>query len=294
MQDLLGLGDEQKLRSVAGLAGGIGHRGAACGIMVGGAVVLGLAGMDENLEQEEAVAINSARVREFIRKFGANAGSSLCSKITRTDFDDERQLRKYILARSLGCIKLVATSAPELTDIIARDNDVPDARYQELNRRFSEKNFHCAHSVIVNASERLGVEPPFSPHALIPLNGGLGYSGSTCAALLAGCIVIGNRTGGDTRDNSIFKTFRRMILTLVQGSAAFNRLDLSPANDALLRCARLFDWFEDSFRSHLCREITGVDFEDDAGARDYFEGDIMSKCVSMAEQTAARAAELAG
>jgi len=294
MQDLLGLGDEKKLRSVAGLAGGVGHQGAACGILVGGAIAIGLASSGADEDQNEAAARTCAKVRGYIRKFEEQSGGSLCREIIHTNFDDGWQLRKYFLVGSLRCMKLAKKSAAILTDIISDEGPAPDKQCYELNRRFSERDFHCAHYVLVRASEHLNVEPALPPHVLIPFNGGIGYSGSTCAALLGGCIAIGAKTGGDTSRNSTLRTLRRLALTLVRGTAVFNRLDLSPANDALMRCAELFRWFEDKFHFHQCRKITGIDFDDDAQVRDYFERDVVSKCVAMAEETAAKAAEMAG
>lgn len=292
MQDLLGLGDAKKLKSVAGLAGGVGHQGAACGILVGGALALGLASAGTDEDQAAITARGCAYVGEFVRRFMRQSGSALCRDIARTDFDDGWQLRKYILARSRNCVRLASRSAYMLADIIDGADKPPDELYYDLNRKFSDNNFHCAYSVVMLASEELDVNPVFPPNVLIPLNGGIGYSGSTCAALLGGCIVIGLKRGGDTSQAGTHAFLRRLLLTLIQGSAAFNRLDLSPANDALLRCAELCKWFESNFHSHLCREIIRTDFSDSQQARQYFEENIISKCISMAEETAAKAAEL--
>lgn len=292
MQDLLGLGDAKKLRPVAGLAGGVGHQGAACGILVGGALALGLASAGTDEDQAAIAARGCGYVSEFVRRFAKESGGTLCKDIARTDFDDDRQLRKYILTRSRNCVKLASRSAYMLADIIDSADKQPDELYYDLNRKFSDNNFHCAYSVVMLASEELDMNPVFPPIALIPLNGGIGYSGSTCAALLGGCIVIGLKRGGDTSQTGTLASFRRLFLTLIQGSAAFNRLDLSPANDALLRCGELYKWFEGNFHSHLCREIIRTDFGDAQQARQYFEGNIISKCVTMAEETAAKAAEL--
>ncbi|UCD58209.1 MAG: C_GCAxxG_C_C family protein [Candidatus Hydrogenedentota bacterium] len=292
MQDLLGLGDARKLKSVAGLAGGVGHQGAACGILVGGALALGLASADADEDQAAITAKGCMYAAEFVRRFSRECGSTLCRDIARTDFADDWQLRKYILAGSRKCIKLASKSASIMVDILNQTNREPDKLYRELNRRFSENDFHCGYSVARLASEELDINPMLPPNMLIPLNGGIGYSGSTCAALLGGCSAVGLVRGGDSSQTGTLMSFRRLALTLIQGSAAFNRLDLSPANDALLRCAELCRWFESRFHSLLCREIVQTDFRDRYHARRYFERNVISKCILMAEQTAAKAAEL--
>jgi hypothetical protein len=180
-----------------------------------------------------------------------------------------------------------------LVDMIGDENPPADKRCADLNSLFSGKGFHCAHSTFVKASESLGIGPVLSFNMLVPLNGGIGYSGSTCGALLGGCLMIGLQKCGDTSQNSMLRMLRRTLVSILQGSAAFNRVDLSPANDALIRCAELAKWFEGKYGPSLCREITGIDFDDEAQAHEYFDSDIVSKCVSIAEETGAKAAQLA-
>jgi hypothetical protein len=292
VQDLLGQRDTRKLKSAAGLAGGVGHKGAACGILVGGSLGLALASANVHEDQETIAARSCMYVSEYVRRFETLAQSGLCRDIIRTDFDDERQLRKYILTKSLGCVKLISRATGVLLDIVSRQGEAPDEHCYELNREFADRDFHCAHSVLMLAAERVDANLTLPPHMLIPLDGGIGYSGSTCAALLGGCMVIGLVRGGDTSQGSMLGTFRRMALTLIQGSAAFNRLDLSPANDALLRCAKLADWFKATFHSVSCREIAGVDFADDHQRGSFFEQDGMGKCVAMIQETTTKAVEL--
>lgn len=293
MQDLLGLGDDDKLKSAAGLAGGIGHQGAACGIVLGGALALGLACAEADTNQDDRAAASCAQTREFLRRFTFETGGVLCSEISRTDFDVDSQARKYYLTESIGCIRLASKSASILADIVEEKNPPPDDRCAELNLLFSKADFHCAHSTFVSACERLDTKPAFPPHALAPLDGGIAYSGSTCGALLGGCLFIGLRKCGDTSQNSILKTLRRTIVMIVNGSAGFSRTDLSPADEALVHCAELLKWFEGKYGSGQCREIVGIDFDDEAAAREFFEKGAVSNCVSMAHETAAKAVELA-
>lgn len=293
MQDLLGTGDARKVKSAAGLAGGIGHRGAVCGIVTGGALALALSSTRADEDQAQITARGSRNVGQFIRRFVGEAGDTLCRNIIRTDFDDDRQLRRYILTRSLTCVRLASRAASILVDIIDRPDQIGDGAYERLNQRFSGERFHCAYSVVMKASEQLNIHPIPPPPMVIPLNGGLGYEGRTCAALLGGCLVIGLQNGGDTSETSMILLLRRLVLKLVHGSAAFNRLDLSPANDALLRCSELFGWFLDRYSSTLCRELTRTDFHDDIQARRYFEEGGLARCREIADETAGKASELA-
>ncbi|MBI5116393.1 C_GCAxxG_C_C family protein [Candidatus Poribacteria bacterium] len=293
MQDLLGLGDTKKLLSVAGLAGGIGHQGAACGILVSGALSLGLASARAEEDQATIIARGCMRADEYVRRFKKESCGALCKEITGTNFDDDAQLRRYIISKSRACVKLASKATAIMCDIIEQPHHEVDEFYLTLNRAFADNNFNCAHSVSTLVSEELGMPPTLSLNMLMPLNGGIGYSGLTCAALIGGCMAIGTAQGGDTSQTGAFRVLARILLTLIQGKKAFNRLDLSPANDALLRCAELSKWFEKKFGSRACRDIIKIDFHDKRRSQEFFDRKVISKCISVAKETATKAAELA-
>ena len=105
-------------------------------------------------------------------------------------------------------------------------------------------------------------------------------------------MIIGILKGGDAGKAGAFLTLRRLMLTLLQGNAAFNRLDLSPANDALLRCAELTRRFRAEFHSLQCRKISETDFTDTDSCREFFGQTGIEKCAALAEKTAVMAVEL--
>jgi len=292
MQDLLGLGGAEKVKATTGLAGGVGHQGAACGILVGGTLALGLASADADETQEDVVTRGCAHAAEYVQRFRQEFESTLCRDIAKTDFDDSWQLRKFLLLKSGNCMKVMSKSVSILIDILDHTDEMQNEPIRELNRGFSDREFHCAGSVVFKASEQLEEVSPLPPHILIPFNGGIGYSGSTCGALLGGCIRIGLSKGADVSQTPMLASLRRIFATLVWGTRAFNDPALSPANDALMRCAKLAEWFEEKFHSTQCRKITGTDFEDKQQTTHYFESGIISDCAAMAEETALKAAEL--
>ncbi len=293
MHNLIGFdGFKELLLSAAGLAGGIGHQGAVCGTLVSGALVLGLESAEPGDGDEEAAARSSMFVSDFVRKFNADVGKTLCEDITEVDFADDWQVRKYTATGALKCLKLTSEGASMIVDILNQKGRSPDNEYFILNRGFSDKGFNCAHSTIRMAFEKMGLNLEIPKNALIPLNGGIGYSGSTCTALVGGCMAIGLLRGGDNSEGGILANLRRQAKTLTQGSSAFKNLELSPTADALVRCSELFTWFEERFSSHLCRKITDIDFHHQLQAQKYFSEDSLTKCISIAEETAAKTQEL--
>jgi C_GCAxxG_C_C family probable redox protein len=291
MQDLLGLRDSNRIKAVAGLAGGVGHKGAVCGIVTGGSMALALAAAQTEEEQATLTARGSTLVHLFVRRFLERNGSTLCSKIACTDFNNDSGVRKYLLTRSRICIKAASRAAVDMIDLI-EEMPQPEEKFHRLNGIFFEYDFHCAYAALSQAAEAMELTRMLGPNILIPFNGGIGYSGSTCAALLGGCMAIGLARGGDTSETSTIASIKRILLTLLLGASIFSRRDLSPANDALLRCEKLFSWFEDTYGAHLCRELARTDFNDSQQAADYVPAGI-ERCKALAAETAAKAAEFA-
>lgn len=292
MQDLLGLRDSKRIKAISGLAGGIGHRGAACGIVTGGALALALASAQSEEDQAAITARGSMLVNRYVTLFVRQSGSTLCRDIARCDFADDWQVRKYMLVSSRRCVRLASKAAEIMVDLIDEIERPPEEAFFDLNRGFCEADFHCAYSVVYRAAEILERKHQLGPNILIPLNGGIGYSGSTCAALLGGCIAIGLSRGGDTSEGGMASSLWRILVTLVLGSSAYSKLNLSPANDALLRCGELFSWFHEKYGAHLCREITRTDFADRNATAQFFK-DGIERCKAIGEETAAKAAGLA-
>lgn len=294
MQDLLGLGDTTVLKSASGLAGGIGHLGADCGIVTGGALGLCLAGQISQEDDDEATARGSAMARDFMGEFAELNKSTLCKEITQTDFDHIWQVRKFIFLKSGTCKNAASKSLSLLASIVNRNDGESYDLCRDLNRRFADQGFNCAQFVVNTASEKMGLDPVFPSNMLVPFNGGIGYGGSTCSALIGGVLSIGLMRGGDTREGaSLFMTLRKVFRLLLEGGAAYDRLYLSPANDALLRSAELAKWFIREFHSMSCRDLIGVDFSNTSQVKEFFGQEFISTCVSRAEKTALKAVALA-
>jgi hypothetical protein len=292
MQDLLGLGDSKRIKAVAGLAGGIGHQGAACGILTGGSLALALVSAQSEEDQAAITARGSTLVNQYVNRFTRISGSALCREITRTDFGIDNEVRRYMLVGARNCVKLASKAAETLVDLIAGADKPGLQKFDELNQKFAQKDFHCAYSVLSHIAEILDNGQLLGPTLLIPLNGGIGYSGSTCAALLGGCMAIGLARGGDASEGGMSAAFKRILLTLLLGTSAYSKLNLSPANDALLRCGELFSWFQNSYGTHLCRGLTRIDFDIETGVDHYF-ADGIERCKTIGAETAEKAAELA-
>jgi C_GCAxxG_C_C family probable redox protein len=88
-------------RIAAGLGGGLGTQGEACGALTGGVLVMGLAyGSDEVAEREEKDALY-ARTAAFVRRFGELNGALRCRDLVGLDLSTPAGLEEY-RARNLS------------------------------------------------------------------------------------------------------------------------------------------------------------------------------------------------
>jgi C_GCAxxG_C_C family probable redox protein len=287
VSNLLSVDDFQKLTlSTSGFAEGIGCHGAVCGTLVGGALALSLVCANHDKSTDKFAEKGCLCVRNYARQFTHKFGSTLCEDITNTDFSDDWQVRKHAAIGSLQCIKLASQSAAMIADILnQKQGSLPDY-FSELNREFSNNNFHCAYVVVQKVLESMEINSSIFPkQMLIPLNGGIGYCGSTCTALIGGCMVLGILRGGDNSQGGVSETIWRQTKVLIKGTAAYSNPNHSPANEALLLCSELISWFEEKYSSHLCHKITRVNFDDKRSSQEYFSNGTMPKCSSIAEET---------
>jgi hypothetical protein len=286
---------QQLVMATTGFAGGLGYEGAACGLLTSGSLILGLSSASQSKSEDDiAIAVRgSMKVNEYVHQFKQNFGSTLCEGIIERDFSDNWQVRKHVLFDSLSCMNLASKAAILIADILNKADQSFDNHLLGLINEFSNRNFHCANSVMKMIVKKTNMGNRLPERMLIPLNGGIGYNGSTCAALLGGCLAIGMLWGADTSPGGMFKTVATQIKTFTRGSVVPKTSKLSPSSNALIGCSELFVWFEKNFKSFLCCEITGANFLNKHDTHTYFSQDGVSKCMGIAEKTAKKVEELA-
>ena len=120
-------------------------------------------------------------------------------------------------------------------DVEKRKKEVSEKAYSY------ERQYHCCSQATLFAlQEALGLEDELALKAASSLCGGVGLSGNTCGALLAGVMVMGMKMGrGDLKEG-----FARVMKAMV------------PAN-------RLVRWFEAEYGTTVCRNISGLEVNEE-------------------------------
>jgi C_GCAxxG_C_C family probable redox protein len=115
-----GLDKTLALKIACGFAGGIGRMGRTCGAVTGGVMVIGLKHGQASLADEGSEQETHKLVREFIERFTALHGSTVCRELIGYDLSDAGELE---LARKSGvfrdkCPGFVYDAAHILEDIL--------------------------------------------------------------------------------------------------------------------------------------------------------------------------------
>jgi C_GCAxxG_C_C family probable redox protein len=256
----------------AGMPGGIGNTGFECGAVTSPLVLLGIRyGLGE-VERDLPVIFDKGRA--LCHNFLAYHKTLNCREIRGKD------------RFPIHCIPPVACST-ELY-LAACDGNPQDAipatrraGYSRLYSYFCENNFHCAQAVL----SQLGYTPTENRElfdAVSAFMGGTLFMGKTCSAFTAGVMAVGLRAG--EIENNILRV-TRMLAIMTAGGYAFDER-LNKFNRSMNRGYRLSKWFAKEFGSTQCQAITQCDFSDPSGVSNYIEGDLITKCRTIAGKVA--------
>ncbi len=275
MQTILDISSMEKewlVKLSAGMPGGIGNTGFECGAVTS---PLALLGIRYGLRQvDRGLPVIFDRGHALCHNFHACHKTLQCREIRGKD-----RFPRH-------CIGPV-TRSPELFLVALNGNHqeaIPSTRragYSRLYSHLVENNFHCAQTVFL----RLGYTP--SEHrelfdAVSAFMGGTLFMGNTCSAFTASVMAIGLKAG--EIENSYLRVIRLLAIMTAGGYAFDERIN--KFNRSMNRGYRLSRWFVKEFGSTQCQAITNCDFSDSTGVSDYVEGDLITKCKTIAGKVA--------
>ncbi len=123
-----------------------------------------------------------------------------------------------------------------------------------------------------------------------PLVGGFALTGGTCAAASAGVLAIGLATG--TIETSYARVMAMMARMFVGGDAMMMPDHVNNFNPAINRGRVLVEWFERTYGTMSCAELTGLTIRESENAGRYFSEGGLERCEAMAAAVAGKAREI--
>lgn len=266
---------EWLVRLSAGMPGGIGNTGFECGAVTSPLVLLGIRFALRQVDRSLPVIFDK--------------GHALCHNfLTCHKTLQCREIRgKDRFPRH--CIAPVMRS-PELF-LAALDGNhqetIPPATragYTRLYSHLAGNDFHCARAVFIHLGYTSSEHREFFDAASSFIGGTL-FMGKTCSAFTAGVMAIGLKTG--EIENSYLRVIRLLAIMTAGGYAFDERIN--KFNRSMNRGYRLSRWFVKEFGSTQCQAITHCDFSDSTGISNYVEGDLITKCKTIAVNVAEKA-----
>jgi Putative redox-active protein (C_GCAxxG_C_C) len=275
MQTILDISATEKewlVRLSAGMPGGIGNTGFECG---GVTSPLAMLGIRYGLRQDDCgLPVIFDKGHSLCHNFLTCHNTLQCREIR----GDDRFPRH--------CIGPVLRS-PEvyLASFNGKHKEsIPAARragYSRLYSHMIENDFHCAQAVLI----QLGYTPAEHRElfdAVSAFMGGTLFMGKTCGAFTAGVMAVGLMDG--EIENSYLRVIRLLAIMTAGGYAFDERIN--KFNQSMNRGYRLSKWFVKEFGSTQCQAITQCDFSDSKGVSNYIEGDLITKCRTIAGKVA--------
>jgi hypothetical protein len=211
LQDMLGRREDRVLKAVTGLEGGVVASGSTCGVLTGGA--LGLALMYDDDLQKKGIAAEAgvmSLVGEYIKWFENNYGSSLCRERSGINFYTTGGQLRYLLPgdRAGKCLWHIGGAMKHLCAY--QTKDLPE--WSMGKEQIKNAPIHCAQAVLEGIKNRTGTGDPLLERLSFVFDGGLGYKGGVCGALVGAIAGLNLVLGMNIHDLNYFKTIKAFVV----------------------------------------------------------------------------------
>jgi hypothetical protein len=199
--------EDNILRAFTGLEGGVVASGSTCGVVSGGAIGLALSHFDEIVEKGiPAQAGVLALVGEYIKWFENSFGTSTCRVRSGVDFYTARgQLRYFFPGDKVSkCLWHINGSIKHLYSF--RKRELPSV---EVHLEQTENEpIHCAQQVLNGIKKETGVGDELLDQVSFVFDGGVGYQGGACGALVGAIMGVNLSIGMDVRRMNIYEILK--------------------------------------------------------------------------------------
>ncbi len=233
--------NDELLKSLAGLAGGVNNHGSTCGVLFGVAINMAskLAKDKPQWELFDEVTLLYA-VRDYVGWFQKIFDSTLCRDRTGLDLKSKKgKIGLLSPKKAKGCIK---------QSVLSMDYFLKHESQKIFETEFSKCGTrHCARELLEKTRKSHGVGNQYLEQISVIFDGGLGLSGNTCGALIAGLLALGLK-------------YRQSYNYHV--AAKLRNYFKSFPPEFTKRADLLIKNFENKFGSLECKQILGQEFRD--------------------------------
>jgi hypothetical protein len=253
---MIDMPDDNVLKAVTGLEGGCVACGSTCGIVSNGALGLSLLN-EEDVKQRgtEAKKDVMRQAGEYMDWFKGSYGSLVCRDLSKADFYSVwGQLMYFLSGRRLaGCFWHIRGATRHL---YLMKNDAGNKMVPTHSENKCEQTVHCAQTVLEGIRKKTGIGDQRLEELSFVFDGGVGFSGGICGALVGAITGINLLMGIRIREQSYWETIKDFIVGHVN---LLNNKALTIPEP--FRAGKLINEnFEKSAGSIECSSITGQRF----------------------------------
>lgn len=252
---MVGRQENRFLKASTGLEGGVVASGSTCGVVTGGC--LGLALMHDRAIQERGIAAEAgvmSLVGEYVRWFENNYGSSSCKGRTGVNFYSPKGQFRYLLpGDKVGkCLWHIRGAMRHLYEV--QQKGLPEIKI--AMKDIQAEPLHCAQAVLRGIRNRTGIGDPLLERLSFVFDGGVGFQGQICGALVGAVMGINVLLGLNIRTTNYFQSLKAFII----GHINLISEEDSGEPDPFSVGSKIVKRFKKEANSIECRDITGKKF----------------------------------
>ncbi len=282
-QEAFDLVDDDVLKAVLGLEGGVFSKGSTCGVVTSGALTLAML-MDSKISEwktEDEIKLH-ALIKNYLTWFQEKYGSTLCRERTGLDFWKSSDLSKLSLPHKL--FKELAHTGGSAKYLYSIKDLEPETEIN-LDSDFQNK-FHCAKQVLEKIRKSTEVGNSAVERISIALDGGVGLQGGACGALTGAVMALSLHLGKDIRNSSILTNMKDM-------KESVKKLNEQKSFDDFFSVGGKFmSSFLEQTPSLECKDICNKNFNSWKEFQEFGASDSSKECHKLIEFAANKAIEL--
>ncbi len=246
LQEMQGIQDDDLIKALTGLAGGILNNGSTCGVVIGGAISTAMIRDHElagrwTLEDEIKLL---EEIRRDVAWFEHKFNTCLCRE--RDDLSYQRITVIGLLnpRKVKGCVARTGASMIYFLEKHEGANDEAGSQWPKGEARPCD---HCAQTILKEVRKETGVGNEKLEQISVALDGGIGLSGGGCGALSGALMALGLQYALDPK-----KTDPKQLRNIYR---SMDSVFFSKAKTLVNRFIKKFGYLE-------CSRLTGKKFQD--------------------------------
>lgn len=248
--------DNTVLKAVTGLEGGCVAGGSTCGIVSNGSLGLALL-YEKDIKQRgtEAKKEVMRQAGEYVKWFKDSYGSFLCRDMTKTNFYSIwGQLIYFLTGRRLaGCFWHIRGA---IRHLYLMKNSVSNKTVPIDSESKCDQTVHCAQTVLEGIRRETGVGDQRFEELSFVFDGGVGFSGGVCGALVGAITGLNLLLGMRVREMSYWKIIKGFSVGHV--NLLVNKSFGTP--EPFMAGKQIIEKFKEKAGSLECSTVTGKHF----------------------------------